>query len=127
MSTPTTTTSNPSSQVNKAVTKVDQFLTELDGGQFAVMLSEALSTTASMAVDLQRDGSINLSFKIKPIKGTMQVQIEHGIKFTKPTTEGKTTIEASRETPMHVGRGGALTIVPQSQLSFLTRHGEPNT
>jgi hypothetical protein len=127
MSTPTTTASNPTSHVNKAVTKVDQFLTELDGGQFAVMLSEALSTTSSLVVDLQRPGAISIKLKIKPIKGTTQVQIEHDISFTKPTLEGKTTIEASRETPMYVGRGGALTIVPQSQLSFLDGHGKPNT
>lgn len=129
MSTPTTPTTHNATtagHVNKAVTKVDQFLTELDGGQFAVMVSEALSTTAMSTVDLQREGSITITMKFKPIKGTQQVQIDHGIKLTKPTIEGKTTIEASRETPMHVGPGGALSIVPISQLSFLNRHGEPS-
>lgn len=47
MSTPTANTKAPTAEtaghVNKAVTKVDQFLTELDGGQFAVMVAEALS------------------------------------------------------------------------------------
>lgn len=124
--TPTTHNATTAGHVNKAVTKVDQFLTELDGGQFAVMVSEALSTTAMSTVDLQREGSITLTMKFKPIKGTQQVQIDHGIKLTKPTIEGKTTIEASRETPMHVGPGGALSIVPISQLSFLNRHGEPS-
>jgi hypothetical protein len=129
MSTPTANTKAPTAEtaghVNMAVTKVDQFLTELDGGQFAVMVAEALSTTAMSTVDLQREGQITITMKFKPIKGTQQVQIDHGIKLTKPTIEGKTTIEASRETPMHVGPGGALSIVPISQLSFLNRNGQP--
>lgn len=126
MSTPTTTISNPSSQISAAVTDVEELLTDLDGGQFAHMLSVAVSECAAATVDLQKKSLVNIQLSIEPIKGTHQVHIEHKLVFARPTIEGKRTIEATRGTPMHVGKGGRLSLAPENQMSFLDRAGKPN-
>lgn len=129
MSTSTQTVSAPQANhsSNSAATDVGDFLAELDGGHFERMLSIALSESAAAAVDHAKKAVVTLQLSIEPIKGTHQVQIEHKLSFSRPTLEGKRSEEATRSTPMHVGKYGALSISPPNQLAFLDKAGNPTT
>lgn len=124
MSTTTQTVSAPPTHSsNSAATDVSQFLAELDGGHFERMLSIAMSESAAAAVDHQKKAVVTLQLSFEPIKGTHQVQVEHKLSFSRPTLEGKRSEEATRNTPMHVGKYGALSVQPPNQLAFLDKAG----
>lgn len=126
MSTSTQTVSAPQTHhSNAAATDVAEFLADLDGGQLERMLSIALSESAAAAVDHKKAATVTLQLKLEPIKGTHQVQVEHKLSFTRPTLEGKRSEEATRTTPMHVGKYGALCSSPPNQLAFMDKAGNP--
>lgn len=108
--------SNPNTT---AATPVDEFIASLDGGQFERMLSAALSQTAAAVHDHEKQGEVTVKFTLSKIKQTSQVSIKHSLKFSKPTSQGKTAEEASHTTPMHVGRFGALSITPHAQMDYI--------
>lgn len=109
-----------------AATDVPQLIQELDGGQFERMLSIALSQSAAAAVDNGKVAEVNVKFKLKPISGTHQIHLEHTLVFKKPTLNGKTSDEATQTTTLHVGKFGRLTLIPESQTSFLDKAGQVN-
>lgn len=106
-----------------AATDVPQLIQELDGGQFERMLSIALSQSAAATVDNGKVSEIVVKFKLKPIGGTHQVHCEHALVFKKPTASGETSEKASQTTTLHVGKFGRLTLIPESQTSFLDKAG----
>jgi hypothetical protein len=97
-----------------AATDVGEFLTDLDGGQFEHMLSVALSQTAAAVVDHEKTGKVTITLDLERIPGTHQVRIAHTLKYTKPTSLGKTSDEASAATVLHVGKYGALSLAQGS-------------
>lgn len=115
-----TTTPDPGKS-QAAATDVSEFMTDLDGGQFERMLSVALSQSAAAAVDKQRTAEVTIKLKLKPIGGSHMVHIDHALIFKKPTDAGETSEKAQRTTTLHVGKFGKLTLVPESQTSFLDK------
>lgn len=113
-------------EASTAATDVQEFITDLDGGQFERMLSVALSQSAAAAVDNKKQAEVNVKLVLKPIEGTSQVQIAHTLVFRKPTQDGKTSEEATRATTLYVGRFGRLSLVPENQLSFITERDREN-
>lgn len=93
-----------------AATDVEEFLTDLDGGQFDQMLSIALSKVASAVVDRDKKGKVSVEFAFEAIKGTHQVRIAHTVKFTAPTSNGKASEEAGGASVLHVGKLGRLSL-----------------
>lgn len=55
------------------------------------------------------------------IKKTQQVSIKHSLKFSRPTMDGEASEKVARETVMHVGKFGKLTIMPESQMELLPK------
>ncbi len=110
-----------------AATDVTELIQDLDGGQFERMLSAALSQSAAAAVDNGKQAEVTIKLVIKPIKGTQQVHMNHTLVFKKPTSQGKTSEEATQTTTLHVGRFGRLSLTPESQLAFIDRQGQPVT
>lgn len=98
-----------------AATDVEEFIASLDGGQFERMLSVALSQVSAAVVDHNKAGEVTVKFSFKKIAQTQQVHISHTLKYTKPTEAGKTSEDAERSTPMHVGRFGALSLTAPNQ------------
>lgn len=98
-------------------------LGEFDGGQYLLMLARALGSVASSVVDHDRKGKIVLELDITRIKKTHQVAIKHALKFQRPTMDGEAGEKVSRETVMHVGKFGKLTIMPETQMSLLFQTG----
>jgi hypothetical protein len=100
-----------------APTDVAEFITDLDGGQFELLSSMALSESAAATVDFGRASEVTIKFKIEQIPGTHQVRIQHDTKFTRPTSIGKKTEETSGATVMHVGKFGLLTLAQPSLMA----------
>lgn len=94
----------------RAATDVDEFVTDLDGGQFSHLMSIALSEVAAAVVDRSRKGEVSLAFKFERIAGTHQVRVAHTVKYTTPTSTGTRTEDSSGETVLHVGKFGKLSL-----------------
>ena len=105
-------------------TDVLAFISDLDGGELERKMSLALSRVAAATVDNDRVGEVDVRFIFKRIAGTNQVHVQHLLKFTKPTMNGKASEEETRSTPMHVGKFGRLTLAPESQIDMF-KSGEP--
>ena len=99
-----------------AATDVAEFITDLDGGVFERILSQALSEVAAASVDHGKVGEVSIKFKIERIAGTHQVRLQHDVKFTKPTSMGKAGEETSGATVLHVGKYGRLSLAQPSLL-----------
>lgn len=93
-----------------AATDVGEFITDLDGGQFDRKLSIALSQVAAASMDNDKTGEVIVKFKFSRIPGTMQITCNHSLKYVKPTKDGKAGEEESRDTVLHVGKYGALSL-----------------
>lgn len=107
------TKTTPAQSSISAATDVGEFLTDLDGGQFERALSIALSRVASHTVDNVKPGEVSIKFKVVPIKGTFQVDVQTELKFTHPTMSGKAMEMANSASVLHVGKFGRLTLAQQ--------------
>lgn len=99
-----------------AATDVQEFITDLDGGQFERALSVAISQVAASAVDREKPGEVIVKLKVTPFKGTHQVTIDAQLKFTRPTMQGKAIEFADSATVLHVGKFGRLSLAQPSLL-----------
>lgn len=116
-----------SATATKGATDCAEFITDLDGGQFDRLLSVALSQVAAGVVDNDGKGTVAIEFAFTKVPGATQVICAHKLKFMRPTADGKASEEITRKTSMHVGTGGRLSIVPESQRTFLDRQGQLTT
>ena len=117
------------SQANRpvsAATDVPEFVSDLDGGIFETMLSQALSETAAASIDHGKAGEVTIKFKFEKIVGTHQVRLQHDMKFSKPTSMGKSSEETSGATVLHVGKYGALSLAQPSLLEKARQQEFPN-
>jgi len=95
---------------DSAATDVPELIRDLEGGQLELILSKALSSSAAAAIDHEKVAEVTLKIKIERIPGTHQVRMQHDIKFTKPTSIGKTSEETNGATVLHVGKFGSLSL-----------------
>ncbi len=93
-----------------AATDVSEFVTDLDGGQFDIALSVALSKVASTVVDHEKKGKVSIELSFERIAGTHQVRVAHTLKYLHPTSTGKASEETGGATVLHVGKYGALSL-----------------
>lgn len=108
--------SNTPNRPASAATDVPEFITDLDGGIFERILSQALSEVAAASVDHGKVGEVSIKFKIDRIHGTHQVRLQHDVKFKKPTSMGSASEETSGATVLHVGKFGRLSLAQPSLL-----------
>lgn len=109
-------------QFASAATDVSEFLSDLDAGVFERKLSVALSQAAAAVVDHDKVGEVTVKFSLKKIPGTSQVSCSHLLKFSRPTSGGKVSEEDSRDTVLHVGKNGRLSLVPETQTVLFERN-----
>lgn len=121
--TPATVAAN--SSASSIVNDPNEVFGEFDGGQYLMMLARALGSVAASVVDNDRKGKITLDLDFTRIKKTQQVSIKHSLKFSRPTMDGEASEKVARETVMHVGKYGKLTIMPESQMELIPK-GTPN-
>lgn len=105
--------STPKTETTAAATDVEEFITDLDGGQFEHMLSVAVSRVAASVIDHEKKGKVAIELNFERIGGTHQVRVKHTIKFTQPTARGKVVEDGEGATVLHVGKYGKLSIAQQ--------------
>lgn len=97
---------------------VRTLLDDLDAGVFEQRVAAALAEVASAVVHHGRAGKVVIEFGMERITTTSQIEVTHKVRFEQPTSRGRMIEEAVGETPMHVGTGGVLSIVPIAQGDF---------
>ncbi|MCU7917100.1 MAG: hypothetical protein KZQ95_01925 [Candidatus Thiodiazotropha sp. (ex Epidulcina cf. delphinae)] len=113
-------------------TDVSQFISDLDAGIFEEKVSAILSEVAGAVIDISEHklgvtGKVSLEFTIGRIGSSYQVQVDHTLKYARPTLHGKKSEENKKSTPMHVGKGGRMTFFPEDQSQLFTKTGDPAT
>lgn len=108
--------------MNQNTQMFSQLVGDLDAGIFEQKVTTAVAEAALGVVTTGKKGRVVLTFDIKRIGDSNQVELTHGLRYVKPTNKGKVTEEDTTATPLHVGPRGHLTLFPASQqsLSFAT-------
>ncbi|ULQ47431.1 hypothetical protein JN531_003905 [Flagellatimonas centrodinii] len=88
---------------------------DLNGGVLEEQLNRALSDVAANVCTTGQRGEVVLTMKLKQIDDSSQVSLSHKLKYVLPKPRGKLMEEHESATPLHVGRGGKLTIYPNAQ------------
>lgn len=96
-------------------TNIAELLGEMNAGVFEQHINHALSDIAAHVCETGKKGQMVLTFNVSQIGEANQVSIEHTIKSMVPKLRGKVTEEHTTQTPLHVGRGGTLTLYPDNQ------------
>lgn len=102
-------------------TKFRELLGELNAGVFEEKLDAALSACAlntALYGEKGKVGEVTIKLTLSRIGESSQVAMKHTLEFRKPTTRGHATEKDTTETPLHVGRGGRLTVTPDTQTTF---------
>lgn len=102
-------------------------LADLDAGVFLQKISKAVRDTAVGVVahgDKGRKGKVVIELSMQRIGESAQVALAHKLHFERPTKRGKSVEEDTTETALYVGRGGALSIVPETQGKLFNHHRE---
>lgn len=105
-------------------TNIEQLTEELDGGAFMARVGRALSEAAAGCVNHRQKGEVTVTFKIKPIGDSRQVEIDHTVTFVEPTPRGKRTETHTTSTPMYVTSKGKLTLFPEQVSNDMFRGEE---
>lgn len=97
---------------------------ELDAGILHIKASTALAQTALAVVNAEsrkQTGKVTIEFEIARIGEGAQVQMSHKLSYTKPTLRGKAQETDSTQTLLYVGKGGKLTVTPDTQLDLIQK------
>lgn len=106
-------------------TDIQTVIADLDGGVLAEKLAHAISKVAAGVIDHNKKGSISLELKLERIGSSYQVSIEHTLKYKAPTAKGSVSEENTTSTPMHVGKGGRVSLFPENQGQLFDKSGSP--
>ncbi|TFH86629.1 hypothetical protein EQG41_11810 [Billgrantia azerbaijanica] len=99
-------------------TDVNALLDDLDAGIFREKLARALSDVAAGVVAHGKAGKVTVTFDLKQIADSRQVDMAHKLTYVEPTAKGKRSEENTTKTPLYVGRGGKLSLFPEEQHKF---------
>jgi hypothetical protein len=99
-------------------TDINALLDDLDAGVFREKVARALSDVALGVVQNGKAGDVTIKLSMKQIADSHQVHCDHKVTFTQPTAKGKKSEENTTSTPLHVGRGGRLSLFPEEQGKF---------
>lgn len=99
-------------------TNLIDMLDELNAGVFRQQLEKALSDVALGVVthgDKGKKGKVTVTFDMSRIGESNQVNLTHKLEYRAPTARGKRTEDVTAQTPLHVGRNGRLSMLPDNQ------------
>lgn len=99
-------------------TDINALLDDLDAGVFREKVARAVSDVALGVVQNGKAGDVTIKLSMKQIADSRQVHCDHKVTFTQPTAKGKKSEENTTSTPLHVGRGGKLSLFPEEQGRF---------
>ena len=99
-------------------------LEELDAGIFERKIAHALAETARAVVNAEskkQSGKITIELELTRIGEGAQVQMQHKLSYARPTLRGKIQETDTTETLLYVGKGGKLTVTPDTQMEIFTK------
>lgn len=99
-------------------TDISALLGDLNAGVFEQQINQCLSDVAANVVTTGKAGELTIKLKFKQIGESHQVAMSHSLKSVIPHQRGRTIEETASDTPLHVGRGGKLTLYPEEQLKL---------
>lgn len=97
-------------------------LEELDAGIFHRKTSHAVAQVALAVVNAEsrkQTGKVTLEFNIERIGEGAQVNMTHKLAYQKPTLRGKVNETDETQTLLYVGKGGKMTVTPDTQLELI--------
>lgn len=94
---------------------VTELLDDLDAGIFVQKVTTALAEAALGVIHTGKKGKVVLTFDLSRIGDSNQVNLQHSLKYVKPTNKGKVIEEDTTCTPLHVGPRGHLSLFPATQ------------
>lgn len=97
---------------------------ELDAGIFDRKVSSAIAQTALAVVNAEskkQTGKVTIEFNIERIGEGAQVNMTHKLTYSKPTTRGKVMETNETQTLLYVGKGGKMTVTPDTQLDLISK------
>lgn len=98
----------------RQLTNFAELLGELDAGTLQKRIEMALSDTALGVVTTGKTGKVTLTFTMKQVGESNQVNIDHKVDFSQPTHRGNRSEDHTTSSALYVGGRGALTILPNS-------------
>lgn len=107
--------------INRNLTDLDSLFDELNAGVFRQQIERALSDVALGVVthgDRGKKGKVVLTFDMARIGESNQVNLTHRLEYRAPTARGKRTEDVTTDTPLHVGRNGKLSLMPDTQMDL---------
>lgn len=102
-----------------------ELMGELEGGLFDRKLSIAFKTVAGAVCDIGRGGVVTVKFAFKRIGESRQVMVTHTIEHTRPTVRGSASEDDATQSPLYVGPGGVVSVIPFNQGSLFGNEQEP--
>lgn len=87
-------------------TDVNDFIQSMNAGVFAKQLGDALSAVAAGCVEHGKQGQVTVTFKLKQIAQSHQVNVTHTLDFVEPTKRGKRREDTTLDTPFYVTPDG---------------------
>ncbi|MDZ4337145.1 MAG: hypothetical protein U1A62_26050 [Pseudomonas sp.] len=87
-------------------TDASDFIQSLNAGVFANQLGQALSDVAVGCVEFGKQGTVTVTFKLKQIAQSHQVNVTHTLDFVEPTKRGKRREDTTLDTPLYVTPDG---------------------
>lgn len=97
---------------------------ELDAGIFDRKVSHAIAQVALAVVNAEsrkQTGRVTLEFNIERIGEGAQVNMTHKLAYSKPTLRGKVNETDETQTLLYVGKGGKMTVTPDTQLDLIQK------
>lgn len=105
-------------------TNPTELFDQLDAGIFRKKVSKAFADVALGVAIHGKKGRVTLTFDFDRVGESTQVEMIHKVAFSKPTERGKVIEENTTSTPLHVGVGGALTVLETTGDLFKPRTTE---
>ncbi|WP_059759075.1 hypothetical protein [Thiobacillus denitrificans] len=69
----------------------------------------------------KQTGKVTLEFNIERIGEGAQVNMTHKLTYAKPTMRGKASETDETQTLLYVGKGGKMTVTPDTQLDLISK------
>lgn len=106
-------------------TDTNEFLNSLNAGVFAQQLGRALSDVAAGVVEYGKQGQVIVTFKLKQIGQSHQVNVSHTLDYVEPTKRGKRREDITTETPLYVTEQGLELFLTTPTAQLFTKEDAP--
>ena len=109
---------NEKTVVGRPLTDFASLLHDLNAGVYEQQINLAMSDVPANVVTHGKKGLVQITLEFEQIGESHQVAVTHSLKVVTPKQRGRVIEETESETPLHVERGGKLTLFPNAQTRF---------